>query len=367
MPLLQQYFATFVMPPASCALGDSNLAIAEGITQGDPLSPLFFSIGLQNALNQTQQVIDTTNADNAIGFGRVFAYLDDVIIVGTPAQVNVAFTTFKATAINIGLKVNAEKTKLLSLNSEERDILDLTLEHGLKPPVRCMSLLGTPVGCPTLESQLAVESIREQHFKLLAALPSKQVALLLLRSGLSQGCNHLARTMAPASLEAASLLLDQFVLQCLTALLDETPNSLPSYIKTEIRLSLKHGGLGLTSVHEARHRAYFAALGSTISTWGRYLPSDHPLLASWVAALDAALTVQPVQPLVRTSPRMPSVDWWRSLISSVGSDVLHYDTGPAFFRPRNDHLQQMAQASTTIGSTHFKKREKKLCADSSHA
>eukprot|EP00042_Codosiga_hollandica_P053107 m.686479 g.686479 ORF g.686479 m.686479 type:complete len:1498 (-) comp58626_c0_seq59:378-4871(-) len=315
-PLLQQYFATFVMPPASCALGDSNLAIAEGITQGDPLSPLFFSIGLQNALNQTQQVIDTTNADNAIGFGRVFAYLDDVIIVGTPAQVNVAFTTFKATAINIGLKVNAEKTKLLSLNSEERDILDLTLEHGLKPPVRCMSLLGTPVGCPTLESQLAVESIREQHFKLLAALPSKQVALLLLRSGLSQGCNHLARTMAPASLEAASLLLDQFVLQCLTALLDETPNSLPSYIKTEIRLSLKHGGLGLTSVHEARHRAYFAALGSTISTWGRYLPSDHPLLASWVAALDAALTVQPVQPQQTTSQstaqqsRHPTMQTW---------------------------------------------------------
>ena len=336
-PLLQQYFATFVLPPSSCALGDSSIAIAEGITQGDPLSPLFFSIGLQDALGQTQHVMDATNADNAAGFGRVFAYLDDVIIVGTPAQVNVAFTTFKTTTATIGLKVNAEKTKLLSLNDEQQDILDLTLEHGLKPPVSCISLLGTPVGRPTLEMQSAVDSIREQHFKLLAALPSKQVALLLLRSGLSQGCNHLARTMPPASLEAASLLLDQLVLQCLATLLDEMPNSLPGYIKTEIKLSLKHGGLGLTSVHEARHRAFFAAMGSTISTWGRYLPSDHGLLTSWITALDVALTVQP-----------PSAQQQQSLIQSRQSLQPAMQTWCDQVRECRELLGSAASSANTI-------------------
>eukprot|EP00042_Codosiga_hollandica_P040612 m.352077 g.352077 ORF g.352077 m.352077 type:complete len:271 (-) comp55908_c0_seq24:709-1521(-) len=68
--------------PSSCVVaGAERIRVAEGVVQGDPLSPLLFSLGLQQTL-------------------------DDVFLVGTVRQVETAFDVLRQELADCGLRVN---------------------------------------------------------------------------------------------------------------------------------------------------------------------------------------------------------------------------------------------------------------------
>jgi hypothetical protein len=357
-PQLQRYFNLFIQPASTVVCGDTTITIAEGVTQGDPLSPLFFSLGIQSTLEATQQVLETNGATAA----RVFAYLDDVCIIGPPERVADAFTTFKNCASKIGLAVNPTKTKLL-LGNNCQNAGAMTTHHSPMETTQCINLLGTPVGRPDLETEQATALVRPHAFQQVTTLPDKQTALLLLRSGISAQHNHLVRTMAPDVVEQATLKNDKLVRTSLAELLDIHPTSPPSSIWEESRLRLRHGGLGLTELHSIRHMAYFASVGATLQTWGRFLPSDHPLLASWTASISTATQDQqvqnPHQPGAVISSCITSIQkliaashptggsrqpWRRPAIPASGPEMVTYSKWPHFQQRITSLLSQQQQA-----------------------
>ena len=112
--LVSTYFDLFVskvrvIKPwnSSSNAAASSFYVRDGLIQGDPLSPLLFALGLQPVLKAAQSMLPG---------GHVFAYLDDVVLVGPVESAFAAFQVFKDNAASIGLHVNTSKTKVLSLN-----------------------------------------------------------------------------------------------------------------------------------------------------------------------------------------------------------------------------------------------------------
>ncbi|MDR3543132.1 MAG: reverse transcriptase domain-containing protein [Desulfosporosinus sp.] len=108
--LMATYFDLFVAKPRELRTrGDHRFTVHQGVIQGDPLSPFFFSLGTQPILADIQRDLKV---------GRVFAYLDDVFIVGPMDKILDLFDIFKQRVQTIGLNVNMVKTKVLNMKAE---------------------------------------------------------------------------------------------------------------------------------------------------------------------------------------------------------------------------------------------------------
>ena len=104
MPFLQRLYLPISKLWLNLASGKEYIESAEGAQQGDPLGPFLFAAGLQPALEQAQQALDTIHPT-----GCVLAYLDDVLIAGPSDHAVHAFKTLKEAASGSGLKVNEGK------------------------------------------------------------------------------------------------------------------------------------------------------------------------------------------------------------------------------------------------------------------
>ena len=84
MPELTPWIAGIMnhRPTASCKLDDGELCMTliEGLDQGCPLSPLIFCAGTAAWIGAIERAAKSVDP-NAV----VLAYLDDVIVIGTPA------------------------------------------------------------------------------------------------------------------------------------------------------------------------------------------------------------------------------------------------------------------------------------------
>ncbi len=177
--------------------------------QRDPLGPVLFSLGIHNILTTIQ-----CKFQNIV----VFAYLDDVILVGSSLNVLDAFVFWKQKFGNVGLQIQDKKCELyFPLPSAVPDLLstDIPIPHtGTK-------ILGILIGSHDFISNVCIDLANSGNVfcQKLPDLNELQGAMLLLRHCHATRLNHLARGVCPDSLQPAATIHNRLTKKCFTTLL----------------------------------------------------------------------------------------------------------------------------------------------------
>ena len=210
-----------------------SISQAEGVEQGDPLSPALFCLGLRPALQALQQEIREDLGE------RILAYLDDVTILASPQRALHLVRRFESHLARLTrLRLNVAKTALWNEAGVAPDGLQGIQSDGrvwfgdqaLEPSSRGLVLLGTPLGSPQFIAKI-LQSLGARHRELVHMLPrigDTQVAWLLLLYTAAPRAQFALRTLAPGLTREFAVAHDAAVLDTLSALLcAEELSSLP--------------------------------------------------------------------------------------------------------------------------------------------
>ena len=267
-----------------------SISQAEGVEQGDPLSPALFCLGLRPALQALQQEIREDLGE------RILAYLDDVTILASPQRALHLVRRFEShLARHTRLRLNVAKTALWNEAGVAPDGLQGIQSDGriwfgdqaLEPSSRGLVLLGTPFGSPQFIAN-HLQSLGARHSELLHMLPrvgDTQVAWLLLLYTAAPRAQFALRTLAPGLTREFAVAHDAAVLDTLSALLcAEEPSSLPPAASRVAQLALRHGGLGLRSAALHAPAAFWASWADAFAVLS---VREAPLLQGLAQALDS--------------------------------------------------------------------------------
>jgi hypothetical protein len=217
-------------------IGDHILKSAQGVRQGDPLGPLFFSLSIRALL---------TKLIATLGEGRlVFAYLDDIYILSVDGDALKDVYDFFDRE-DTTLKLNRTKCAQVSLEQVRTD--------GFK-------MLGTCIGPATARRDFLQGKIDSVIGKLdeLHHLPH-QHALVLLRQCIQQDIRHLQRTLDTDNIQDVWTRLDDRLekeIKRMTAGGDkDSPHG-----KVLANLPARLGGLGVLSHKDCAPLARQAAM-----------------------------------------------------------------------------------------------------------
>ncbi|UOH80215.1 hypothetical protein LQV05_002864 [Cryptococcus neoformans] len=219
--------------------GDKVLHSSQGVRQGDPFGPLFFSITLRPTLNALCQSLGPST--------QALAYLDDIYLFSNDSQVLSKTTQFLADKQHI-IKLNEKKCKLISFEEIRQD--------GFK-------MLGTMVGGKEKRAEFLEGRIRREMAKVgkLKDLPH-QHALLLLRFCIQQNLRHLQRSLRSDDLvdlwERLDTMLWEEVKRMRMRQREDTVEE-EALGRSLTKLPARLGGLGLLSFKDVAPLAYRSA------------------------------------------------------------------------------------------------------------
>ena len=211
---------------------------SQGVRQGDPMGPLFFSVGIRDILCALQEHLGPDV--------KVMAYLDDIYILSKSHNTLTVAADFLRPYESSGIQLNRDKSKTIPL--------DHIRHHGIE-------ILGSFIG-PRLSRlnflrnkiQLEVNAIPR-----LATLPH-QHALLCLRLSIQQKLKHLLRTLQSHDILEEWRKWDQALRNEFRRIAGLTaPHRLGAEAETAlISLPARFGGCGITS-HTIISKAAFTA------------------------------------------------------------------------------------------------------------
>lgn len=206
---------------------------SQGVRQGDPFGPLFFSVAIRRTLDDLVRHLGPDRL--------VLGYLDDIYILSSD---DMAFEEVQDFFDGRGssLRLNVNKSKSYALD----DIRDEGIE-----------VLGTAVGSTAFRSNFLRDKIKAQVevARKLGDLKA-QHALLLLRFCLQQDLRHLQRTLKTDDLLGCWTDLDAALLDS-SSLLRSSPRRLDTDSDL-VTLPARLGGLGIFSHSECAPLTYKA-------------------------------------------------------------------------------------------------------------
>ena len=241
-----------------------------GVRQGDPLGPLFFSLGLHPVLAQVAEEFPDY---------RLVAYMDDVSILGPAAGMQSVFERLSDLAESqCRLRVNAAKSiRFDPSNPQSRHDVDPdpSLPAQSSSGVLC---LGTPVGTSVYEhvSNAAIVSKFVAALDLVKNLESP-IALPIVRCCVNTRATYLTRTSPPSSTNTCLKTFDDAIDASLLNLLGSSLPALPSAASQLRNLPLREGGLGIRRMHPIRDRVWlvsFLAAMNSLRDFGSPLLGD---------------------------------------------------------------------------------------------
>ena len=280
--LLPYFLARYAQPSLLQVVGpgsslDTTIFSQEGIQQGDPLGPFFFSLALQAVTSGVPQVSSSSQLPTATAHSAPFiaSYLDDIHICGSPASVALACKSILDNALRLrsGLQLNAAKSTIFSLTEDPRECIVNIMQgtassinfSAFRTPREGINILGSPLGSSdfisssisSLEPELSSVSSRLLKFR------STQTAVLLLRFCGPQRIQHFARSCPPSVSVPHLRSLDNMF----TALLAQLQGfSLPddSIWPRLVHLPQRLGGLGLIAAADIAQLAYLSSFADTL-------------------------------------------------------------------------------------------------------
>jgi hypothetical protein len=215
----------------------TQIRSTQGVRQGDPLGPLFFSIGIRPILEKLSRRL----GPDCI----VLAYLDDVYILSKTDETLDEVQDFFA-VVGTTLNLNAAKSSITSIGEIK---------------ARGMNMLGSCVGPSWARKPFLQNKIAELEAKVnkLVDVPH-QHALLLLRQCMQQDLRHLQRCLVSDDLELEWKKLDGILWRAALRLRSSSEPPDPMERDFDIMsLPVKLGGLGLLSYRTCAPLAYAAA------------------------------------------------------------------------------------------------------------
>jgi len=239
-----------------------HIESSNGVRQGDPLSSLLFCLYVRSMYAQLAEKADVT----------LYGFIDDLHIVGQPAEVIKAFTAVQSLMPEVGLQFNTKKSQLAYFHNDtaplHRSTLDLLAKHDISPREQFMEVMGAVVG---RDEEAVKEGMREvlgpsHHSTFFSRLLSNvlpiQHAMLILRQCAVPQLNYVMRCVPPPCIADEAAQFDEMTIRTALDKLTITEQERTPEQTRILQAKLNRGGFGLTSAVSTSPAAYLGSLAA---------------------------------------------------------------------------------------------------------
>lgn len=337
---------TLLIPQCRGAVDEANyIESANGVRQGDPLSSLLFCLYLKPAIDAL--------ATQYGGRIAVYAYIDDVHIVGTVDDVLEAHTTLTQLLNDIELTVNPIKCSLIYLHNNTQPLtrtqLDILTAAGLQwddDDYESADVLGAVVG---VSAAAIAQRLNDTHGgadglfgtfirRVSSGGLSVQAAMLLLGRSVTR-LTYLQRCLPPDAILQLARDWDDMLLQAARTILDLAAHERTDATQAVLRRPLRLGGFGLSSAVFTSPIAFIASIAHTAAQ-----PGDHSLSTDDALPADSLLREWLHNAII--SPSVIRVHHVRQLHNTADTFISHYHTQPADAANLQHRITKAANKST---------------------
>ena len=281
----------------------ATIASENGVRQGDPLSAILFCVYMRDVLRRVAKRANVT----------LYAFFDDINIVGEPTEVMRAFSALQLLLPSVSLTCNTAKSNFVYFHDSVaplmRRVKDTLAENNITVHREWIDLVGAVVGRDAAAikaghaAQLAADRGNDAFFRRLELeeMPV-QSALQLLRQCATPRMNFTMRCTPPECIADQAARFDEQVMHAAaTCKLKLRKHEQDERVQRILRSKLRHGGFGLTSALQTSPAAYLGSLAAVrdARVLAVYSSKKHPLPAStqlhdWIQnAIDTHVQLSP--------------------------------------------------------------------------
>ncbi|XP_026444126.1 uncharacterized protein LOC113344342 [Papaver somniferum] len=230
------------------------LSSALGVQQGDPLGPLLFALTLHPLVKSIAY---------RCKLGLHARYLDDGVIIGDTLEVAKSLRIIEAEGPSRGLHLNIKKTEIFWPSFDPCSILEGVFPKYIGRPSKGVKLLGGQVSLDLdFMSDMVLGRVNKtiQLMDAIKKLKDPQSEMLLLCNCVGVSRLYFAmRTTNPSSLQQASDLFDDHLLQYFRILITGDRAGFGTLQHRLATLPIKDGGLGIYTMADTRTYCYLAS------------------------------------------------------------------------------------------------------------